>query len=103
MYFFCFFLLFASYLEEFFSHVFYRQRKAALQLIVDVLCLPETILDKEGVEMTLSLCSLDEFVEILKDHLLSTGQDMHAHDIDIHEYIRYVDEPAPSNPERTIP
>ena len=80
----------------------YRQQEAALQMVVNVLRLPSSILDKDGSEMTLAMCSLEEFAEIIKDHLLSNGQDMHAHDIDIHAHVRYFDEPAPNNPDRTI-
>ncbi len=33
--------------------------------------------------------SVDDFAEFLTDHLLSSGKDMYAHNVDIHEHVAY--------------
>lgn len=61
----------------------------ALGEIVSVLKLPSSFLDRDGNEITFAECTVSAFASYVTNHLLTSGKDMDAHGIDIHDNLAY--------------
>lgn len=65
---------------------------AALGEIVRVLELSCSFLDRDGNEITFTECTVSAFASHVTNHVLSSGKDMYAHGIDIHDNLQYFDD-----------
>lgn len=64
----------------------------ALGEIVSVLGLPSSFLNSMGSEIFFAECTVRDFASHITDHLLTSGTDMHAHGVDIHNNLGYFEE-----------